>query len=104
MGNGVGWRWPHHSAPKTQIIFRLEPTLGLLRSGRRAKKAQVEADLVTIHPNPGPEDRNKTAEGKAARRERRYRRRKEKAKARQVEGRKDPEKRELVIVTWNVQS
>ena len=82
MGNGVGWKWPHHSAPKKLTIFRLEPTVGLLRLGERARKAQVEDDLVTVHPNPGPRD--KTAAGKAARIERKKARRAEKRSAREV--------------------
>ena len=56
--------------------------------------------LLTIHPNPGPERRNKTLEGKAARLERKYIRRRDKRP--QVKTVKTMKNKLLKVMTWNV--
>ena len=79
MGIGVGRRLPHRSAPKKLFISRQQPIRGSLRRlEERARKAEVSARLVTVHPNPGPVGRDKSAEAKEVRRQRRYARRKDK--------------------------
>ena len=100
MGNGVVWRWPPHAAPKR--LWRLQPTwVGFLREEERLVAAVVAIRLSTIHPNPGPNGRDKSETGKEARRGRRKEKRKERREARLKE--RQVGKEELVVVTWNVQ-
>ena len=107
---------PHHPAPKKQFIFRLLPVLsGLLVLGERASGSYMAWRLRTVHPNPGPIGRDKSDAAKAVRRERRKGRRVEKRKNKEEEkARKEAaaaaaaaevsqHRKELVIVTWNVQ-
>ncbi len=71
------------------------------RGGNRGGRKQIEGALKwrlrTIHPNPGPNKRDKTEEGKRRRRERRKEKRKEKRLANRQK------KKHLIIVTWSVQ-
>ena len=70
---------------------------GYIEGGRRQTEAEIKWRLRTIHPNPGPNTRDKTEEGRRRRRERRSERRKEKRAAR------NQGKKHLTITTWNVQ-
>ena len=58
--------------------------------------------MAGVHPNPGPR-RHTTPEAKAARMTRRRARRAEKREQRTREQSKVEEKKEVVVVTWNVQ-
>ena len=69
---------------------------GFEQGGRSQREGELKWRLRTIHPNPGPNKRDKTEEGKRRRRERRKERRKEKRLA-------NRQKKHLTIVTWNVQ-
>ena len=64
--------------------------------------AVVASKVVTIHPNPGP-CRHRTPEVEAARRERRKARRVGKTEQGTREQSRVKEKREVFVVTWNVQ-
>ena len=79
------WQWP----PWVMMLF--------LMTNLRSRIVYVEFKLRTIHPNPGPRD--KTDVGKEKRRQRRYEKRIKVREAR----RKKSLKKELRIVTWNVQ-
>ena len=105
MGSGVEWKLPHHPAPKKLFTFRHLPIRGeIFRLGERGLKGWLAWKLRSIHPNPGPRDRNKSEEGKAARRERRRRRRQEKREVRQAARQAEVrEMTEIVVVAWNVQ-
>ena len=65
---------------------------------QRARESLIKFNLMTIHPNPGPRNRDKTEEGKMRRRERRKEKRKEKRKQKEEEKFKF-----LRVATWNVQ-
>ena len=56
--------------------------------------------LLTIHPNQGPERRNKTSEEKVAQLERKYIRRRDKRP--QVKTVKTMKNKLLKVMTWNV--
>ena len=64
-------RLPNLSAPKTYSIRQMPVRGKLQKLGLRATKAWISAQLVTIHPNPGPGGRDKSEVGLARRRERR---------------------------------
>ena len=70
---------------------------GVFQGGRGQREGELKWRLRTIHPNPGPNKRDKSEEGKRRRRERRKERRKEKRQANRQK------KEHLTIVTWNVQ-
>ena len=93
---------PHRTAPK--ISSRQKPIVGGERLGRRQAVALLAIRLRSIHPNPGPDGRDKSVEGLAARRERRRRKRQERRQERRQEERVvevEGDRKEWVLVTWN---
>ena len=74
---------------------------------RRRKKTEIRMRLQTIHPNPGPRNRQgRSDEDRRKRREKRKERRKrnsDRKKERKRQERSGKVKEELRVVTWNVQ-